>query len=320
MSDESIGTIRIGISACLLGQQVRFDGGHKRDTYITELLANYFEWVPVCPEVEVGMGTPRESVRLVGSVEAPRMVTGRSLVDWTGRMTRYARDRVEVLKSLNLDGYILKRKSPSCGMERVKVYAESGMPAYDGVGLFARELLARLPNLPVEEEGRLNDPQLRENFIVRVFGHARWRNLRAQRFSAGRLVAFHARHKLVLMAHSQTHLRTLGKIVSNLKGKSAAEVLDAYETGFFDALRCPSTRARHANVLNHIAGYFKREASSLARQELAEVIDRYRRGLLPLIVPITLLRHHLLIFPQPYLQDQVYLQPHPQELLLLNHV
>lgn len=320
MSEASIGTIRIGISACLLGERVRFDGGHKRDAYITELLANYFEWVPVCPEVEVGMGTPRESVRLVGSVDAPHMVTGRSAVDWTDRMKRYARDRVAGLKALNLDGYILKRKSPSCGMERVKVYAESGMPAYDGVGLFARELLTRLPNLPTEEEGRLNDPQLRENFIVRVFGHARWRNLRAQRFSAGRLVAFHARHKLALMSHSLTHLTTLGRIVANLKGKPASELLDAYESAFFDALRRPSTPARHANVLNHIAGYFKRELSGPARQELAELIDRYRRGLVPLIVPITLLRHHLLIFPQPYLQDQVYLQPHPQELLLLNHV
>ncbi|MCE9614012.1 MAG: DUF523 and DUF1722 domain-containing protein [Lentisphaerae bacterium] len=312
--------IRLGISTCLLGVRVRFDGGHKRDPYITELLGQYFEWVPVCPEVEVGMSTPRESLRLVGTAAAPRLLTVRTKVDWTARMEHYARERAAAIKAENLDGYILKSKSPSCGMERVKVYTEDGMPNHAGVGLYARELMRQCPALPIEEEGRLNDAALRENFIVRVFTHARWRQLRAQRFSAARLVDFQARHKLLLMAHSETHMRQLGRLVATAGHHPAAGVLAAYETGLFEALRTPATRKRHTNALHHAAGYFRDGIPDAARQELADVIDRYRRGLLPLIVPVTLIRHHLLLCPQPYLSNQIYFDPHPQELMLLNHV
>lgn len=312
--------LRVGISACLLGVRVRYDGSHKHDPYLTDMLGAYVDWVPVCPEVEVGMSTPRESVRMVGAVESPRLLGVRSGTDWTDRMRQYAHARVAAIRALDLDGYVLKSKSPSCGMERVKVYTEAGMPHASAPGLFARELMAQLPSLPVEEEGRLHDPPLRENFIVRLFCRARWRRLRAQRYSAARLVEFHTRHKLLLMAHSETHMRQLGKLVAGLKGRPAGEALADYEPLFFDGMKRAATPSRHANVLHHIAGYFRGGIPDVARQELADTIDQYRRGLLPLIVPITLLRHHMLSVDQPYLRDQIYLNPHPRELMLLNHV
>ena len=312
--------IRIGVSSCLLGENVRYDGGHKRDRYITDILGPYVEWIPVCPELEVGMGVPRESVRLVGDPEAPRMRGSRTAADWTDRMNRYARKRAGVLASQELDGYILKSKSPSCGLQRVKIYTEAGMPSASGPGLYARELLARHPTLPIEEDGRLNDPAIREQFIVRIFCRRRWRLLRAARFRRGLLVDFHARHKFLLMAHSEKHLRELGRLTAAARERKPSELLDAYETLFFEALKRPATRKRHVNVLQHIAGFFRDELDAAARRELSDVIAQYADGHVPLIVPITLLRHHLLMTGQAYLRDQVYLSPHPRELMLLNHV
>ena len=234
--------IRVGISTCLLGEKVRFDGGHKLDQYAVGTLGRYVDWVPVCPELEMGLGVPREALRLIGDPEAPRLVTVKSRVDHTEGMLTWARDRVEQLRGLALDGYLLKSKSPSCGMERVRVYTDAGMPSRSGLGLFARTLMNAMPLLVVEEEGRLNDPLLRESFVVRVFTHHRWRQLTRDCVRPGHLVAFHARHKLLLMAHSERHLRTLGRLVARARTESPGELLRQYAEGLFAGLRVRAPR------------------------------------------------------------------------------
>lgn len=312
--------IRLGISTCLLGEKVRFDGGHKLNAFAVETLSQFFEWVPVCPEVEIGLGIPREALHLTGDPASPRMVTAKSGIDYTEKINRYAQKRVAQLKKLELDGYILKRGSPSCGMERVKVYAENGVPRKTGVGLFARVLLQQLPELPVEEEGRLQDARLRESFIVRVFSHHRWRHMVPLGYRLSQLMAFHAAHKFLLMAHSEQHLRELGKLVARGKTMPAAELRQAYARLFFEGLRRRATPRKHTNVLQHIAGYFKKQLAPDDKQELQHAIDDYHRELLPLIVPVTLLRHYVRKFDIEYIRDQVYLNPHPKELMILNHV
>jgi uncharacterized protein YbgA (DUF1722 family)/uncharacterized protein YbbK (DUF523 family) len=312
--------VRIGISTCLLGEPVRFDGGHKRDAYIVETLGRSVEWVPVCPEVEVGLGVPREALRLVGEPSSPRLLTAHSRVDHTGPMLAWARDKVERLRTLDLDGYLLKSKSPSCGLERVRVYTEAGMPSRSGPGLFARALLGALPLLSVEDEGRLNDPWLRESFIARVFTHRRWRQATRGRVRPEELVTFHARHKLLLMAHSEPHLRALGPLIAGAGTLPPAELLTRYAEGLFAGLRVKPTTRKHTNVLQHIAGHLRDHLDGRDRDELHGAIADYRQGVVPLIVPMTLLRHHVSRAELVYLQDQVYLDPHPKELGLLNHV
>jgi uncharacterized protein YbgA (DUF1722 family)/uncharacterized protein YbbK (DUF523 family) len=321
--------IRIGISSCLLGQKVRFDAGHKRDTFLTETLGPYVEWVPVCPEIEVGMGTPREPVHLVrdsaragadGEPVPLRMIAPRSGTDWTDRMTSYSRARVAALAALDLSGYVLKRDSPSCGMERVKVHAPGAMPERSGTGLYASALLARMPTLPVEEEGRLSDPRLRENFVERIFAYRRLRTLFAARWTVEALVRFHTAHKLVLLAHQPTAYTVLGQLVAKATGRDREDVREEYEHTFMAALSRVATPTRHANVLQHIVGYFRDELDRDSRAELLSLIEDHRRGLVPLIVPISLVRHHVRRLRIEYLQGQVYLDPHPKELALRNHV
>jgi len=310
----------IGISGCLLGQNVRYDGGHKHDSFLTQTLGPFVEWVAVCPEVEVGMGIPRESVRLVGSPEQPRMLAERSGRDWTAAMQAYAKKRVRQLATMDLSGYILKRASPSCGMERVRVYGTSRVPSRQGRGLFAQVLMDELPLLPVEEEGRLNDPALRDNFIERIFAYQRWRTLTAGRPSRGALVEFHTQHKLVLLAHSEPHLRRLGRLVAAAKTRPLKAVMDEYGHLFMEALAVPATVRKHVNVLQHIVGYFTDRLTAEERDELREVIADYHRKLVPLVVPLTLIRHYVKKYWVGYIQEQVYLQPHPKELMLRNHV
>jgi uncharacterized protein YbgA (DUF1722 family)/uncharacterized protein YbbK (DUF523 family) len=312
--------IRLGVSTCLLGEAVRFDGGHKLDQYAAGTLGQHVEWVPVCPELEMGLGVPREALRLVGDAAAPRLLTVKTRIDHTGRMLAWARERVAQLRALDLDGYLLKSKSPSCGMERVRVYTETGMPSASGPGLFARVLMHALPLLVVEEEGRLNDPRLRESFVVRIFTHHRWRQLSRGRLRPADLVAFHGRHKLLLMAHSEQHLRTLGRLVARAGTEAPAALAREYADGLFAGLRVKATTRKHTNVLQHMAGYLRQHLDRRDRDELHGAITDYRQGLVPLIVPITLLRHHVGKFGLSYLQDQVYLDPHPKELMLLNHV
>jgi uncharacterized protein YbgA (DUF1722 family)/uncharacterized protein YbbK (DUF523 family) len=317
--------LRLGVSACLLGQEVRFDGGHKRDRFLTDLLASFVEWVPVCPELELGMGVPRPALRLVqlgreGREQDVRMREIASGRDHTRAMRAWSSQRVRALRGLQLSGYVLKQDSPSCGPTRVKVYAEGSMPRRDGRGLFAAALMDACPNLPVEEEGRLHDPQLRENFIERVFAYARMRALFRGRWSNGRVVAFHTTHKLQLMAHSPVACRELGRLVANVEGTPRAEFRTRYERGFMAAFARLASRGRNANVLQHAAGYLKKALDAPDRAELSELIHDYRKGLVPLVVPATLIAHHVRRHDVGYLQGQVFLAPHPKELMLRNHV
>lgn len=331
MSSPSDAKPRIGVSACLLGDPVRFDGGHKRDPFLVETFGPHVEWVKVCPEVEAGLGTPREAMRLVvlGRTVGPAtdepaervaMVVQKTGVDVTPVMRRYAKRKVEALAAERLCGFVLKKDSPSCGLERVKVYPPAGPAARRGRGVFAEALLARWPTLPVEEEGRLSDPRLRDNFVERVFAYQRLRRLFDARWRVGDLVAFHTAHKLTLMAHSPAAYRELGRLVAGARTESRHALQRAYEAAFMRALASVATPQRHANVLQHMLGYFKRTLDTAARLELLDLIEEHRQGRLPLIVPITLFRHHVRRLEVAYLAGQVYLDPHPRELSLRNHV
>jgi uncharacterized protein YbgA (DUF1722 family)/uncharacterized protein YbbK (DUF523 family) len=312
--------IRIGISSCLLGEAVRFDGGHKRDPFLTELFGKFVEWVPVCPEVECGFGTPRESMRLVRVNDEVRLLTVRTAVDLTEQLATYTRRRVEALADDNLSGYVLKKDSPSCGMERVKIYNPSGMAEKAGRGVFASRLIERFPALPVEEEGRLSDPRLRENFVERVFAYWRLRGLFSGRWNVGALVAFHTAHKLILMAHSPKVYQELGRLVASARDVARKDLERQYSEIFMAALTVIATPRRHVNVLQHMAGYLKDKLDAESKCELAAAIEDYRQGLVPLVVPITLLRHHVRVHDISYLAGQLYLSPHPKELMLRNHV
>jgi uncharacterized protein YbgA (DUF1722 family)/uncharacterized protein YbbK (DUF523 family) len=312
--------IRIGISSCLLGQHVRFDGGHKRDSFLVDTFGQFVEWVPVCPEVELGLGTPRESLRLIRKGDLVHMVNGKSGRDITVEMRRWAKARAEELAGEQLAGYVLKKDSPSCGMERVKVYGESGMAEKNGRGLFAEALMARFPRLPVEEEGRLSDPRLRDNFVERVFAYVRLRAFFAPRWTVGGLVSFHTAHKMALLAHSPELYAELGRLVARAKSMDRSAVESGYRDGFMDALAKMATTRRHTNVLQHLAGHFKDLLDADEKQELLGTIEDYRRGLVPLVVPLTLVRHHVRRHKVEYLAGQIYLDPHPKELMLRNHV
>ena len=311
--------IRIGVSACLLGQQVRFDGGHKHDRYLTDTLGGYLDFVPVCPEVEAGFPIPRETFRLVGDPGAPRLVTSRTNVDHTDRMVGWAEKRVRELEAENLCGFIFKSDSPSSGLMRVKVYNPKGMAEKKGVGLFARAFTHHFPLLPVEEEGRLNDPKLRETFIEQIFTLKRWREALAQGRSMKNLVDFHSRHKLLMLSHSPANARVMGKLVADGKQMRIQSLYEQYESLLIETLRMKSTLKKNMNVLEHILGYFKNQLSSDEKQEMLELFDRYRNEFVPLIVPVTLLNHYVRKIGEPYLKQQVYLNPHPVALKLRNH-
>ena len=312
--------LRLGISSCLLGEKVRYDGSHKLDRFLAQTLGAFVDYVPVCPEVECGLPVPRESMRLVGDPAAPRLLTTRTGKDHTERMLRWAAARVVELEREGLCGFIFKSRSPSSGMSGVKVYNESGMPANRGVGLFARAFREHFPLLPVEDEGRLHDPQLRENFIERIFVFKRWRELEAGGRKKGDLVAFHTRHKLLLLSHSPGHCSEIGRLVAGAGAMSAGQLLERYLPLLMEALALKTTERKNTNVLQHAMGYFKKQLSPDEKQELLEVIGNYHKGLVPLIVPVTLLNHYVRKTQEPYLRGQVYLNPHPLELKLRNHV
>jgi uncharacterized protein YbgA (DUF1722 family)/uncharacterized protein YbbK (DUF523 family) len=311
---------KLGISACLLGQKVRYDGGHKKDYFLTETFGRYVEWVPVCPELEVGMGVPRESVRLVGGRDEAKMIAERSGNDWTAQMNSFAAKRAKSLKALDLSGYIFKKDSPSCGVERVRLYNSKGIPNREGRGLYAGAVMRELPLLPVEEEGRLNDPGLRENFIERVFAYHRWQQLTVERKSVRSLIGFHTCHKFLILAHSEPHYRRLGRIVADAEKSPIGEAYELYGRLFMAALAVHATPKKHSNVLEHMVGYFSGQLSAEERRELVELIGDFRRQLVPLIVPLTLIRHYVKKYQVAYLKTQVYLEPSPKELMLRNHV
>ncbi len=320
MDEQTVTTkIRLGISACLLGQQVRFDGGHKHDRFITETLGQYVDFVPVCPEVECGLSIPREAMRLVGEIEHPRLVTVRSRIDYTEQMQTWAAGRVQELEKEDLNGFIFKSDSPSSGMERVKVYDEHGMALKKGVGMFARAFMEHFPLLPVEEEGRLHDPKLRENFIEAIFTFKRWRTTLAAGPSRKNLVEFHTRHKLLILAHSPEQYREMGRVVAHVHERAWEEITGQYQQLLLESLRRKTTLKKNANVLYHLMGYFKKDLSADEKQELLDLIDQYRLGIVPLIVPVTLINHYVRKYDEAYLKEQYYLHPHPIELQLRNH-
>ncbi len=312
--------IRLGIAKCLLGERVRYDGGHKLDRYLTDILGSYVEWVPVCPEVECGMGIPREAVRLVGDAESPRLVGRQSGEDWTKRMKGWGKRRLGELENESICGYVFKYGSPSSGMNRVKVYRDGGGPSLDGVGLWAGMVMNRFPELPFEDEGRLNNAVIRENFISRVFTLRRWREAMADGGSPGKLVEFHTRHKLLVMAQSVEMYRAMGKVVAESGSKDFAGLVPEYFGMLSKALSYKATVKKHVNVLMHVLGYFKKNLDSDEKMELLEIIDQYHRELLPLSVPVTIVNHYVRKYGQNYLENQYYLHPYPAELMLRNHV
>ncbi|CPR13712.1 2-thiouracil desulfurase family protein [Brenneria goodwinii] len=310
--------IPVGISACLLGNPVRFDGGHKRLAFAVEQLSPYFHFEPVCPEMAVGLPVPRPALRLIKNAEGHIILraSNGSPLDVTQQMRRFSAEKVSRLHQLC--GYIVCAKSPSCGMERVKVYDASQKNARkSGTGLFTQELLRQLPWLPVEEDGRLHDPGLRENFIERVYTlhelHQIWR----QGLSRGALIAFHSRYKLLLLAHSQPEYRELGRFVAGIdKWESLDDFAREYRLRLMKLMANPATRRNHTNVLMHVQGYFRRQLNSSQRQELTQLIDRYRQGVQPLLAPITLLKHYMTEYQDDYLAEQRYFEPYPEALRL----
>lgn len=312
--------IKLGVSSCLLGENVRYDGGHKLDRFLQDTLGEYVEYVPVCPEAECGLGVPREAMHLEGDPASPRLITTRTRQDMTRRMMTWAHKRVAQLEKEALCGFIFKSDSPSSGRERIKVYNEKGMPVKKGVGIFARIFMEHFPLLPVEDDGRLHDLNLRENFIERIFSLRRWRDILGKKESKGSLVDFHTRHKLLILAHSPKHYQIMGKLVAGQKSIPLQDLYEQYQTLLLESLELKTTPKKNANVLQHMMGYFRQQLSVDEKKELLEVIEDYREGYIPLIVPVTLISHYVRKYDQPYLREQVYLNPPPLELQLRNHV
>lgn len=328
-SELSQPKIQIGISACLIGHEVRFDGGHKRSRFCTDVLSDYFDYVPLCPEVAIGMGTPRQPIRLVsndnkGVVDDSTEVFARGTRDETLDVSDDLRQygRMQGQQQQNLCGYIFMQKSPSCGLFGVKRYLSNGMPEGSTRGLYADEFCKQQPLLPVEEAGRLNDPGLRENFLVRVFTYSDWQQFSAQPYSAKDLIEFHARYKYLVMAHSQSHYKSLGRLLADLSGKDIRQIGQEYFSELMQALAKPASRKMHTNTLMHLQGYLKNRLSADDKQELTDVIHQYHKAIVPLIVPLTLLKHHLKNHQEvnQYAWQQVYLNPYPYELGLRNDI
>ena len=312
--------IKVGVSSCLMGNEVRYDGGHKHDHYITDTLGRYFEFLPVCPEVECGLTIPREAMHLEGDVETPRLVTTKTGIDHTGKMLDFCSRRVEELEKENLCGFIFKKNSPSSGLFRVKVFEKKGQAPKSGRGLFAAALVDRFPLLPVEEEGRLNDTSLRENFIEQIFCYKRWQDFLSSEPDYKKLIDFHTSHKLQLMSHSPKHLSRMGKLVASGKSMPKERLLEEYQAALMEALALKATVKKNVNVLYHIMGYFKKLISPDEKAELIGLIESYYSQTVPLVVPLTLVNHFIRKYNIPYLQNQYYLEPHPSELMLRNHV
>jgi len=320
MPAQSTTPPKIAISACLMGAEVRYNGGHKTSRLCSHILSDYFDFVPVCPEVAIGLGIPREPIRLVGNPEHPQAVgTVNPENNVTRPLAEYARKMA--LELGDICGYIFMQKSPSCGLERVKVYHANGAPVDGGSrGIYARTFCALHPDLPVEEEGRLNDPVLRENFLTRVFAYSAWQQLLQTGLTRRGLTDFNSRYKYLLMAHNPVQYKTLGNLLGNM-GRTAPEVIGPrYFSELMAALKKCATRRTHTNVLQHLSGYLKQAISTEDKQEVQHVISQYRHGIVPLVVPLTLLKHYFRQHPDPYIAQQVYLQPHPENLSLRNAI
>lgn len=311
--------ITLGISSCLLGNKVRYDGGHKLDPFLTGTLGQYVEWIPVCPESACGLGIPREVMALEGDPASPRIRTVWSNIDHTALLQRWIKGELKVLADIDISGYVFKARSPSCGVRDTKVFDGKCRIKSRGPGLFARAVMDAFPLLPVEDEERMHDPVLRENFIERVFVYRRWREYIKEDGSLGGLVSFHTSHKYLIMAHSRKHYSALGKLVAGAKKMRKSELHASYSGALMEGLKVLATPKKNTNVLQHMAGYFKDKLSHDEKKELLEVIMNYHDGQAPLIAPITLLRNYVRKYEEGYLSRQVYLNPHPLELMLRNH-
>ncbi|WP_321385515.1 DUF523 and DUF1722 domain-containing protein [uncultured Vibrio sp.] len=309
-------SIKVGISSCVLGERVRFDSGHKVSNFVTKELSNYFDFVSVCPEVGVGMPVPRPTIRLISDEERIALVeTKNPENDHTDNMLAYSAKKVDQLQDQQLCGYIVCAKSPTCGMERVKVYSKHHA-SKEGVGLYTQTLMQKMPWLPVEEDGRLNDPVLKENFITRVYCLNDFYQSMSGEPTRGKIIDFHSRYKLTLMAHHPESYRALGRLVAEVARYEIEDFYTEYRLGLMKALSNRASRKNNTNVLMHLQGYFKRVLSKDEKEELATVIHDYRTGVLPLLAPLTLIKHYLNTYPDEYLQKQKYLAPHPQEMRL----
>ncbi len=309
-------SIKVGVSSCVLGEHVRFDSGHKLSRFVTNELSKHFEFISVCPEVESGMPVPRPTIRLISDKERIALVESKDQSqNHTQSMLDFSAKRVAQLSQQDLCGYIVCAKSPTCGMERVKVYG-SHMAEKTGVGLYTNELMQRMPWLPIEEDGRLNDPVLKENFVTRVFCLDDFYQSMQGEPTAGKIVAFHSRYKLTLMAHHPQSYKLLGKLVANIANYTIDDFFKLYRNGLMQAMAIRASRKNNTNVLMHIQGYFKRDLQGKEKAELCQVIDGYRQGVLPLLAPMTLLKHHMNRYPDDYLQSQKFLNPYPEELRL----
>lgn len=307
---------KVGISSCVLGEKVRFDSGHKISNFVTKELSSYLEFISVCPEVGIGLSVPRPTIRLISNDERIALVeTKDETKDYTDLMIDFSNAQVDRLNQESLCGYIVCAKSPTCGMERVKVYKNKRADK-EGVGMYTEILMRRMPWLPIEEDGRLNDPVLRENFISRIYSLQDLYHSMGDEVTRGKIVAFHSRYKLTLMAHHPDSYRSLGQLVANIKDYSTQEFFTKYRLEFMNAMKNRASRKNNTNVLMHIQGYFKRSLDKPQKAELAKVIDDYRTGLLPLLAPLTLIKHYLSTYPDDYLANQKYLEPYPQELRL----
>ena len=311
---------KIAISACLLGAEVRFNGGHKESRLCSQALSEHFDFVPLCPEVAIGLGIPRQPIRLVGDSAKPQAVGS---VDSTLDVTHALHDYGASMAATHTDicGYIFMQKSPSCGLERVKVYQDGGRPAeLSGRGIYANAFCAAHPDLPAEEDGRLNDPVLRENFLTRVYAYSAWQDLLKAGLTRRSLTEFHARYKYLLMAHHPVQYKTLGNLLGSLGKNPPQAIAGQYFSELMQALKQCATRRTHSNVLRHLSGYLKKSISAADKQEMQQIIDQYLHGIVPLVVPLTLLKHHFRLHPDPYIARQVYLQPHPENLSLRNAI
>lgn len=312
--------IKIGISRCLLGDKVRYDGGHSRDSsFLVDTLGRYVSYVPVCPETECGMPVPRESLRLEGDPENPRLITTRTRIDHTEAMKKWAKQRLDQLETEALCGFIFKKNSPSSGLFRVRVYDGKGNPSRAGSGIFARAFSERFPLIPAEEDGRLNDPELRENFIEQIFTMKRWRETLIKEPGMGPLVEFHTQNKLLILSHSPVHYRAMGKLTASGKSQPIKILKLEYERLLMDALKLKTTTKKNVNVLQHMMGFFKKDLSTDEKKELLDVFDQYKNELLPLIVPVSLMNHYVRKYDKPWLKQQTFLNPHPIDLKLRNH-
>ncbi len=312
--------IRLGISRCLLGYNVRYDGGHRLDHYLTDTIGKYVDWIDICPEVDCGLPVPREAMRLVGDPKSPRLVTIKTNIDYTEKMLNWSKKILPKLSEQSLSGFIFKSGSPSSGLQNVRIYNKKGIPTRNGVGIFAREFVKYFPLLPVEDDGRLHNLQIRENFFEHIFVYNRWQEFLQNDKSIDGLVKFHTAHKLLIMSHSQKHLSLLGKLVANAKSYDKRYVFNEYIKILTEGIKKISTQKNHINIFLHIIGYFKKQLSSEEKKEFLEIVEQYRKNYVPILVPITILRHYINKYDNKYLKQQYYLNPHPAELMLRNHV